>query len=88
MLGHYSTIIGIVLCVAIFVYLSYVARRAVDDELEDDALSARDSEETAAFLAHQDGSVPDMEEIMTDRPASRADDRFIFAGREESSIGL
>ena len=84
-LGHYSTIAGIVLCVAIFVYLSYVARRAVDDELEDEAC---DSEETAAFLAHQDGTGADMEEIMTDRPASRADDRFIFAGREQSSIGL
>lgn len=88
MLGHYSTIAGIALCVAIFVYLSYVARRAVDDELEDDALSARDSEETVAFLSHQEDIGADMEEIMTDRPASRADDRFIFAGREESSIGL
>lgn len=87
-LGHYSTVIGIALCIVIFVYLSYVARRAVDDELEDDALSARDSEETVAFLSHQEGSGADMEEIMTDRPASRADDRFIFAGREESSIGL
>ena len=56
-----------------------------EDELEDEAC---DSEETAAFLAHQDGTGADMEEIMTDRPASRADDRFIFAGREESSIGL
>ena len=82
MLGHYATVAGIALCVAIFVYLSYVARRAVDDELEDEA---RDSEETVAFLAHPDG---DMEEIMTDCPASRADDRFIFAGREESNIGL
>ena len=82
MLGHYSTVAGISLCVAIFVYLSYVARRAVDDELEDDG---RDAEETVAFLAHDE---EDMEEIRTDRPASRADDRFIFAGREESSIGL
>jgi uncharacterized membrane protein YdjX (TVP38/TMEM64 family) len=86
MLGHWSTVAGIVLCVAIFVYLSYVARRAVDDELEDEA---RDSEEAVAFLAHDDESDgADMVEIQSDRPASRADDRFIFAGREESSIGL
>ncbi|KAL5530628.1 hypothetical protein ACEPAF_6886 [Sanghuangporus sanghuang] len=35
-LGQMSTIIGIVLCVVIAVYLTYVARRAVDEELEDD----------------------------------------------------
>ena len=85
MLGHYSTIAGISLCVAIFVYLSYVARRAVDDELEDDA---RDSEETVAFLSHDEDGAADMQEVRLERPASRADDRFIFAGREESSIGL
>lgn len=84
MLTHYSTVAGIALCVAIFVYLSYVARRAVDDELEDEA---RDCEETVAFLSQQEGS-GDMEEIASDRPASRAGDRFIFAGQEESSIGL
>ncbi|EKM59688.1 uncharacterized protein PHACADRAFT_250345 [Phanerochaete carnosa HHB-10118-sp] len=84
MLGHYSTVAGVVLCVAIFVYLSIVARRAVDGELGDDV---QDSEETVAFLAHDDDGA-DMQEIMTDRPAFRVDDRFIFAGREESSIGL
>lgn len=51
-LGRISTIVGIVLCVSIFLYLSYVARKAVDDELgEDDGLPAQDSEETLAFLA-------------------------------------
>ncbi|KAL5508350.1 hypothetical protein ACEPAH_5969 [Sanghuangporus vaninii] len=35
-LGQMSTILGIVLCVVIAVYLTYVARRAVDEELEDD----------------------------------------------------
>ncbi|KIM91034.1 hypothetical protein PILCRDRAFT_811550 [Piloderma croceum F 1598] len=44
------TIIGITLCVAIFVYLSYVARKAVDEELDDE--SAED-EETLAFLPSQ-----------------------------------
>lgn len=86
-IGHYSTVIGLALCVAIFVYLSYVARRAVDEELEDDL--AVSGEETVAFLAAEDGAGADMmEEIRGSRPASRADDRFIFAGREESSIGL
>ncbi|KAJ7068115.1 hypothetical protein C8F01DRAFT_1116919 [Mycena amicta] len=46
------TIGGVILCVAIFVYLSVVARRAVDEELGDDEIA--DSEETAGFLANMD----------------------------------
>lgn len=45
------TIIGIFLCVAIFIYLSVVARRAVDEELEDEPIAIQDSEETIAFLS-------------------------------------
>ena len=61
--------------------------RAVDDELEDDL--AASGEETVAFLAAEDGAGADMmQEVAPGRPASRADDRFVFAGREESSIGL
>jgi uncharacterized membrane protein YdjX (TVP38/TMEM64 family) len=33
-LARWSTAIGVVLCIALFIYLGYVARRAVDDELE------------------------------------------------------
>lgn len=55
------TVTGIVLCFAIFVYLSYVARRAVDDELEDEvpARPGRDEEETVGFLSSRgpDGDV-------------------------------
>lgn len=87
-LGHYSTIAGILLCLAIFFYLSYVARKAVDDELEDNIALPPDSEETMAFLSDQEGSGRDMEEIVDTRPASRTSDRFIYAGLEESSIGL
>lgn len=47
------TIIGIGLCIAIFVYLSIVARRAVDDELGDDDECP---EETISFL-HSRGAV-------------------------------
>lgn len=43
------TIGGILLCVALFVYLSWVARRAVDDEL-DDEIRGSASEERVAFL--------------------------------------
>jgi uncharacterized membrane protein YdjX (TVP38/TMEM64 family) len=43
------TIGGILLCVALFVYLSLVARRAVDDELDDD-IPGSASEERVAFL--------------------------------------
>jgi len=46
------TIVGIGLCVVIFVYISFVARRAVDSELDDDEDygEARGGEETVAFL--------------------------------------
>lgn len=43
------TIIGVGLCVAILVYLSIVARKAVDDELEEEQYG--DSEERLAFLS-------------------------------------
>lgn len=43
------TIGGILLCVALFIYLSLVARRAVDDEL-DDEIPGSVSEERVAFL--------------------------------------
>jgi len=64
-LGHYSTIAGIALCVAIFLYLSYVTRRAVDDELDDEDM--RDSEERVAFLSAAEEGL-DMEEQMVETP--------------------
>ncbi|KAI0663065.1 hypothetical protein C8Q70DRAFT_955790 [Cubamyces menziesii] len=68
-LSHYSTIAGIVLCLAIFVYLSYITRKAVDEELQDeDALDARYSEERVAFLASQDPASLDVEEAMVEAP--------------------
>ncbi|KAI0340945.1 hypothetical protein BDW22DRAFT_1333771 [Trametopsis cervina] len=89
-LGHYSTIAGAVLCVGILIYLSYVARKAVDEELDDDLMLSRDSDETVSFLSDQDNC--DMEEVNDSRPASRPpsslDDRFLYGGREEASIGL
>ncbi|KAG1715920.1 hypothetical protein ID866_1209 [Astraeus odoratus] len=46
------TVGGVMLCVALFVYLSWVARRAVDDELDDDVeVTGSASEERVAFLA-------------------------------------
>lgn len=44
---------GILLCILILVYLSIIARRAVDEELEDDEPMTipEDSEERMAFLA-------------------------------------
>lgn len=51
-LAHYSTIGGILLCVGILIYLSYVARKAVDEELEDDEmLPTHTDEEAIAFLS-------------------------------------
>ncbi|KAJ3550628.1 hypothetical protein NMY22_g335 [Coprinellus aureogranulatus] len=50
-LARLWSIIGILLCLVILVYLSVVARRAVDEELDDDPIISRDSEETEAFLS-------------------------------------
>ncbi|KAI1792892.1 hypothetical protein LXA43DRAFT_296200 [Ganoderma leucocontextum] len=69
-LSHYSTIAGIGLCLAIFVYLSYITRKAVDEELRDeDAMDAVYSEERVAFLANEGNSL-DLEEHMTEAPRS------------------
>lgn len=47
-LGELWTVIGIILCIAILIYLSVVARKAVDEELNEDCVS---NEETIAFLS-------------------------------------
>lgn len=68
-LSHYSTVAGIGLCLAIFVYLSYITRKAVDEELRDeDAMDAMYSEERVAFLANEEGNNLDLEEHMTEAP--------------------
>jgi len=57
---------GIVLCILILIYLSYVANRAVDDELDDAPITAHNAEETVSFLAD-----PDLESACPrDRPMS------------------
>lgn len=53
-MGRLYTIGGIVLCFVLLVYLSIVARRAVDDELDDAPIAARDMEETRGFLSEQE----------------------------------
>ena len=49
-LARMSTAVGILLCILIFLYLSIIARRAVDDELGDED-GRGDNEETVAFLS-------------------------------------
>ena len=93
-LTHYSTIAGVVLCLGILVYLSYVARKAVDEELEDELALPRDIDETVSFLSDQDSHDHEQEMEEADssyRPASRAAgdrDRWVYAGQEEASVGL
>lgn len=48
------TVIGIALCAVILVYLYRVANRAVDEELDEELFSARNSEERQSFLAADD----------------------------------
>lgn len=50
-LARMWSILGISLCVLILVYLSIVARRAVDEELDDEPITAQNSEETEGFLS-------------------------------------
>lgn len=58
------TILGIALCVAIFIYLSYVARKAVDEELEE-----YDDEETVSFLsAEGHGDLEQCDNCIDDQP--------------------
>lgn len=57
------TIAGITLCIAIFVYLSYVARKAVDEELDDEP--SAENEETVAFLSSQGSARPSEVDIDT-----------------------
>lgn len=59
---------GILLCIALFLYLSWVARRAVDDELDyETEPSSSTSEERVAFLG---ADVP-LEEEVTSHPYGR-----------------
>ena len=53
-MAHIWTMVGIALCAAILVYLYIVARRAVDDELDDEPLDGHDSEEHQSFLSSSD----------------------------------
>lgn len=53
-LAQLWTIIGIVLCAVILVYLYNVANRAVDEELENESYADQDNEESLSFLAADD----------------------------------
>ncbi|KAF8520093.1 hypothetical protein JB92DRAFT_2709594, partial [Gautieria morchelliformis] len=55
-LGKAWTVTGVILCVAIMVYLSCVARRAVDDELEDEAVARAEAGE---------GTLAEMREVVS-----------------------
>jgi len=68
LLSRVSAIVGIVLCIAIIVYLSWVARKAVDEELEDDEALAHSSEETELFLDPTDSAERGMGETPFSRP--------------------
>lgn len=99
--GRMWTIGGVSLCIAILVYLSYVARKAVDDELDDEP-----EEERIAFLSPHgmEASEADMslgDRPMVESPFSTGTGRPTFHGYdnrasheynrgidEEASIGL
>ncbi|KAG6911682.1 hypothetical protein DXG01_007932 [Tephrocybe rancida] len=64
------TILGIVLCTAILIYISIVARKAVHNELDDDE-PAVDAEERVGFLSAHDletGHGDEDEETMVESP--------------------
>ena len=68
LLSRVSAIVGIVLCIAIIVYLSWVARKAVDEELEDDEAPPHNPEEAELFLDPADNAERGMGEVSYSRP--------------------
>jgi hypothetical protein len=68
LLSRVSAIGGIVLCIAIIIYLSWVARKAVDEELEDDEAPPHSPEETELFLDPADNAERGMGEVSYSRP--------------------
>ena len=51
-IGFYAKIIGVVLAIGVFVYISVVARKAINDELgDDDELPSHTDEEAVSFLS-------------------------------------
>lgn len=73
-LSRMWTITGISLCIAIFIYLSYVARRAVDDELDDDEPlpSAEQSEENVPFISYHGSRREPEADINLGRPMAES----------------
>lgn len=92
LLSRVSAVVGIVLCISIIVYLSWVARKAVDDELEDDELPAHNSEETELFLDPTDSAERGMGEVSSPRPVSRRtsfdDDSHLWPPISRTSVSL
>ena len=68
LLSRVSAIVGIVLCIAIIIYLSWVARKAVGEELEDDEALPHNPEETELFLDPADNAERGMGEVSSSRP--------------------
>ncbi|EPQ59565.1 hypothetical protein GLOTRDRAFT_55687 [Gloeophyllum trabeum ATCC 11539] len=89
-LGRVSTIAGVALCVAILVYLSYVARRAVDEELddEDDGLPSANREERVAFLSAEDEDAEPMAQSPFRTSIPLPGSSWNSSRREEETIGL
>ena len=79
-LSRASAVVGIVLCIAIIVYLSWVARKAVDEELEEDEVLAHDSEERELFLDPTDEAERGMGEVLLSRPLVPMANRSALGG--------
>ncbi|KAH7887926.1 hypothetical protein F5I97DRAFT_926768 [Phlebopus sp. FC_14] len=82
------TVAGIMLCVVLFLYLSWIARRAVDDELGDetDMPTGAEEEERVAFLGGEEGPAEEEAEL---HPYGRAPSasRMSEAAHEPVSSG-
>ncbi|KIK65436.1 hypothetical protein GYMLUDRAFT_38897 [Collybiopsis luxurians FD-317 M1] len=80
------TILGIALCIAILVYLSYVARKAIDEELEGDCTLRRcedgDEEENVAFLSPRG----DVEHSAADQQMSESPSHQLISPRPSTSF--
>jgi uncharacterized membrane protein YdjX (TVP38/TMEM64 family) len=66
--AQFCTIIGVSLCIAVLVYLATIARKAIDEELDDSPITARDRATRASHSDDIESGHPYRERPMSEIP--------------------